>query len=237
MNWLWTALSSSIGKKVLIAITGLGLCGFLIAHLAGNLLLYAGPEAYNHYADSLHAQKALLVVAELGLLLLFLGHLSLALRTTSENNSARPQEYAMKQSKQPSPPLAKPASSIMFGTGVVVLLFLLLHLMDFRFELRNHVTGERPFDKAIRLLHDPLTFTVYIVGSLVLGYHVLHGFQSAFQTLGLRHPKYTPAIKRLSVAFALIVALGFASLPLMAVARKAPSAGTEPAPPPVAAPH
>ena len=221
MNWLWKALSSSVGKKVLMAITGLGLCGFLIAHLAGNLLLYVGPAAYNHYAESLHAQQALLLVAEVGLLLLFVVHIGLSLKVTQDNQTARPIGYEVKQSKLPQAPLAKPAREIMFGTGIVILLFLILHLADFKFELRaEHVAGELPFDKAVRLLRDPLSFVVYIVGSLVLGYHVMHGFQSAFQTLGLNHPKYTPTIKKLSVVFALIVGLGFASFPLFGFARK-----------------
>lgn len=221
MNWLWKALSSSVGKKVLMAITGLGLCGFLVAHLAGNLLLYAGPEAYNHYAESLHAQQVLLVVAEIGLLLLFVVHIGLSLKLTQENQSARPVGYEMKQSKLPEAPLVKPAHDIMFGTGIVILLFLILHLADFKFGVRGIAPdGETPFEKALRVLKDPLTFAVYIIGSLVLGYHVLHGFQSAFQSLGLNHPKYTPTIKKLSVVFALVVALGFGSFPLYVAARR-----------------
>jgi succinate dehydrogenase / fumarate reductase cytochrome b subunit len=198
-----------------MAITGLGLCGFLAVHLAGNLLLYVGQEQYDHYAHSLHAQAAFLVVAEIGLLLLFVGHIWLAFTTSRENDSARPVGYAMKQSKQPPSSLLAPASSVMFATGIVVLLFLLLHLSDFRFELRSH-GGETPFDKAVSILRDPLSAIVYLLGSIVLGYHVLHGFQSAFQTLGLNHPKYTPIIKFLSILFAITVAAGFGSFPLWA---------------------
>src|SRR5262249_49844808 len=74
-SWLTRAFSSSIGKKLVMAVTGLGLCGFLVVHLAGNLLLYAGEKPYDDYAHSLHAQAALLLVAEIGLLLLFVGHI------------------------------------------------------------------------------------------------------------------------------------------------------------------
>src|SRR5262249_38959793 len=80
------ALSSSIGKKIVMAITGLALCGFLVAHLGGNLLLYVGEESYNHYAHTLHAQKILLPIAEIGLLVLFVGHIWLALKTKFEND-------------------------------------------------------------------------------------------------------------------------------------------------------
>lgn len=213
--WLLRVFSSTIGRKLVMAITGLGLCGFLATHLAGNLLLYVGAEQYNHYAESLHAQAILLAIAEVGLLVLFVGHIALAIFTDRENAAARPLGYAMKQSKQPPSGMAAPASTVMMITGIVVLLFLLLHLSDFRFSLRKH-EGDDPFTKAVSILHDPLSATVYLVGSLVLGYHVLHGFQSAFQTLGFNHPKYTPIIKFLSVVFAATVALGFGSFPLWA---------------------
>jgi succinate dehydrogenase / fumarate reductase, cytochrome b subunit len=213
--WLVRALSSSIGRKLIMAVTGLALCGFLATHLAGNLLLYAGAKSYDDYAHALHAQKILLPIAEVGLLLLFVGHIALALTTNRENIAARPLGYAIKQSKQPPSGLAAPASSAMYATGIVVLLFLVLHLSDFRFELRHH-GGDTPYTKAVKILQDPLSAIVYVVGSLVLGYHVLHGFQSAFQTLGINHPKYTPLIKFLSFVFAISVALGFGSFPLWA---------------------
>jgi len=217
-------LSSSIGKKILMAITGLALCGFLVVHLAGNLLLYVPDdgEKYNAYAHALHAQEILLPIAEIGLLILFVGHVWLALKTKFENDAARPVGYAMRQSKLDEGPLAAPASSIMFATGIIVLLFLLLHLSDFKFKLRHTSELEdlTPYAKAVVILHDPITFVVYIVGSLVLGYHLLHGFQSAFQTLGLNHPKYSPFIKFSSFVFAIIVAVGFGSFPFWAWAFK-----------------
>ncbi len=217
MSWVIKAFSSSIGKKLLLAITGLALCGFLVAHLAGNLLLYVGPETYNKYADALHAQKILLPIAEVGLLVMFVVHLANALRTNSENHAARPVGYEMRQSKQPPSAFLKPASSVMYGTGIVVLLFLLLHLSDFRFELRNPAVAElTPFNKAQVLLRDPLTTIVYIIGSCALGYHVSHGLQSALQTLGLNHPKYNGVLKTVSKGFGLLVALGFGSFPLWA---------------------
>lgn len=220
-SWLVRAFSSSIGKKIVMALTGLALCGFLVVHLGGNLLLYVGAEQYNNYAHALHAQKLLLPIAEIGLLILFAGHIWLAIVTKFENDAARPTGYAMKQTKMEEGPLAAPASSVMFITGIVVLLFLILHLWDFKFEhFSRELEDLTPYAKAQVLLRNWLTFVVYIVGSLFLGYHVLHGFQSAFQTLGINHPKYTPAIKTLSVVFGIVVALGFASFPLWAMAFK-----------------
>jgi succinate dehydrogenase / fumarate reductase cytochrome b subunit len=220
--WLINVFGTSIGKKFVMAVTGLALCGFLFVHLGGNLLLYVGSEEYNHYAHALHAQKILLPIAEFGLLLLFLGHILLALKTNSENIAARPVDYAMKQSKIEEGRLGAPASSVMYATGIVVLLFLVLHLVDFKFELRHtdQIRGLEPFAKARVLLSDWITLIVYVVGSAVLGYHVLHGFQSAFQTLGCNHPTYTPVIRFLSFIFAVSVAVGFGSFPLWAWATK-----------------
>ena len=220
MNRLIRVLSSSIGKKLLMGLTGLSLCGFLVVHLAGNLLLYVGPQAYNDYAHSLHENSGLLLVGEIGLLVLFAAHIALWLITARENFDARGSTaYAVKQSKQAQPAWA--AANTMAVTGVVVLLFVVLHLADFRFELRNPgPADEAPFAKAGRLLVDPLTTGVYIVGSLVLAYHVSHGFQSAFRSLGIEHPQYTPLIVSLGMVFAVLVGLGFASFPVWAWLQK-----------------
>lgn len=221
MNWLIRALSSSIGKKFILGITGLLLCGFLIVHLAGNVLLFVGAEEYNHYAHTLHEQGMLLVVAEIGLLLLFLAHVMLAVITSKENQSARLQEYAKKETKQAQPILQFSPHNWMFVTGAIVLAFVLLHLADFRFEARNQgPPDEEPFDKALRLLKDPITFGGYIAGVLVLGLHLSHGFSSAFQSLGLSHPKYNKCIKVTGKVFAAAIAIGFASFPLWAVLFK-----------------
>jgi succinate dehydrogenase / fumarate reductase cytochrome b subunit len=221
--WLIKALSTSIGQKIVMAITGLALCGFLVVHLSGNLLLYVGAAEYNSYAHRLHAQEALLLVAEIGLLVTFLLHIWLALKTSAENTAARPTEYALRRSKMEEGPLAAPASATMLVTGVIVLAFLLVHLSDFRwFELRHKTNIANPFPylRALTILRDPISALVYIVGSFALGYHVLHGVESAFQTLGLNHPKYMPTVKFLSLIFALIVALGFGSFPLWVWAFK-----------------
>jgi succinate dehydrogenase / fumarate reductase cytochrome b subunit len=217
--WLVHAFTSSIGKKLVMAVTGLALCGFLVVHLGGNLLLYVGADDYNRYAHTLHAQQRLLLVAEIGLLILFLGHILLALKTDAENRAARPTGYAVKQTKMDEGPLASPASSVMMVTGIVVLAFLLVHLSDFNlFDLR-HDAGTKspePFVKALVILRDPISAIVYIVGSAFLGYHVLHGFQSAFQTLGVNHPKYTPIIRFFGFVLAITVAIGFGSFPFWA---------------------
>jgi len=218
VNWLVQGLSSSVGKKFVMGVTGLLLCGFLAMHLAGNLLLYVGEETYNAYAHALHSQEWLIKIAEVVLLVLFVGHIALALVLTQENQAARPIDYATRQSKKDTPVLIITPDNWMFVSGVIVLLFLLLHLSEFAWNiwLTEAVKGKEPFEKARIILTDPLSTFVYIVGPAVLGFHLWHGFASAFQSLGLNHEKYTPLITWLGIIFAVLVAVGFASFPIWA---------------------
>ena len=214
-NWFIRALSTSVGQKLVMGATGLLLCGFLTVHLAGNLLLFQGAEHYNRYAQKLH-ENELLPVAEAGLLVLFLLHIILAFTTARMNTAARPIGYREKQSKLSGGLLLEP-HNYMFVTGVIVLGFLLLHLSDMRLaewkmRLPYH-EGMTPAEHALLVLKDPISATVYILGSLVLGVHLSHGFQSAFRSLGLNHPKYTPFITKLGFLFAIAIGIGFASLP------------------------
>lgn len=227
MSWLIKALSTSVGRKFVMAITGLLLCGFLVAHLAGNLLLYVGAQEYNDYAHALHKQAGLLVVAEIGLFSLFIAHIVIALQVSAENRLARKVGYAMKQSKQEgrnSEEMWRPDSWMLF-TGIGVLGFLILHMIDFKFgtELQirdqalyfNGTVEKTPYDKAAALLSTPLTMIGYGFGCLFLAVHLAHGFSSAFQTLGLNHPKYTPTIKLVGLLFAIAIGVGFASFALV----------------------
>ena len=219
MSWLKQALTSSIGRKWVTALSGLLLIGFVMVHLTGNLLLYVGFENYNHYAHTLHSRPGLILVAEIILLALFLTHIFIAVSITRENRRAREVDYEMRRSKQGR--TAATPSAVMFVSGAIVLGFVLLHLSDFRFALRHPgPLGEEPADKALRLLQDPISASVYFVGSLLLGWHLWHGFQSAFQSLGVNHPKYTPLIKKVGVLLAMVLAVGFASFPVWAVMKK-----------------
>ena len=223
MNWLFKALSSSLGKKFVMGITGLLLCGFLVAHLAGNLLLYVPDKeshgetvnAYNEYAHALHEQEGLLMIAETGLFALFIAHIALAVATTRENRAARPVSYDTVDSKQEGRSLVGffRADTWMFISGAIILGFLVLHLSDFKMELRTDVdySGKEPFEKALMILQTPLSATVYLIAGITLIFHLSHGFASAFQSLGINHPKYNGLIKCVSILFALFIGLGFAS--------------------------
>jgi len=220
VKWLVNALATSIGKKFVMGITGLLLCGFLAVHLAGNVFLYVGPGAYNGYAHSLHKQEGLIKIAEVGLVVLFLAHIVLAVRTSRDNRAARQSPYLVKVSKIENGDASKAtkADSWMFVSGAIVLAFVLLHLWDFTFQQRSDLVyeGKEPFEKAVMILQTPISFGAYIVGSLILGWHLSHGFASAFQSLGIYHPKYNRLIRCVSIVFAIVVGLGFASFPLWA---------------------
>tara|TARA_R110002111_G_scaffold261826_3_gene335858 strand:- start:75598 stop:76362 length:765 start_codon:yes stop_codon:yes gene_type:complete len=227
-KWIMALLSSSIGQKFVMGITGLLLCSFLVVHLAGNLLVYVGADAYNTYAKDLHSML-LLPVAEVGLFLLLFTHIALAFKLTRDNQRARQVGYQQTQSKiQEKPslfgqtPMGR-TSSWMFISGAIILAFLIVHMIDMKLHLNpsveytiktpEGVVEASPYSIIIQVLGS-LTAPIYIVGTIVLGFHLSHGFWSAFQSLGLNHPKYMPWIKKLAILFAFVIAAGFASLPI-----------------------
>jgi succinate dehydrogenase / fumarate reductase cytochrome b subunit len=209
--------STTVAQKILVGVTGLLLCGFLVAHLAGNFLIYAPAEsykAYNDYAHAIHANPVLPVL-EIGLLAVFLAHVALTIWMVIQNRQARPQGYAVKRSKRGRGALT--AHNVMHWTGLVVLGFVVLHLLDFRFRVRfPEQPGVSPAERAIHILHDPLSAAVYTVGSLLLGYHLYHGLKSGFESLGASNERLRPRLRLASVAFAVIIAVGFASFPVWA---------------------
>jgi len=207
------ALQSSLGKKYVMGLTGLFLCLFLAIHLAGNFLLYAGPGAYNEYAHKLHANKALLLAAEIPLYLAIVVHLYLAFVTARNNTDARgPVGYSEKRTKIYNRILGIQPESMMFFTGAVVFIFMAIHIYDFK---SRDETQYEPFAWAVKVLGNMTTKIIYVIGSLFAGVHVSHGFRSAFQSLGINHPKYNKLLDRTSIAFALLIGMGFASFPIL----------------------
>ncbi len=221
MNWVVDALKTSVGKKLLMACTGALLCLFLIVHLAGNMLMLVGPDAYNAYAHALHSQEWFVHLAEAGLLVLFVVHIWIAMETSRENTDARPQQYAVKKSKiagRKLPGAISPENNMLLSGGLV-LAFMLLHLGDFTLNLTmpDKIAGLEPFDKAFVIMRTPVSAIAYLIGVIMLGWHLSHGVTSLFQTLGLKHPKYDPLTRRLGPVFAVIVAGGFAIFPIYAL--------------------
>lgn len=206
---------SSIGKKNVMAITGLLLCGFLLSHLAGNFLLFVGPDAFNKYSHALVTNPAI-YLAEVILGLLFLSHIIMAFRLTLENKKARPEQYYMRTKSGRG---ATFASSTMPYTGIIALIFLVFHIIGLKFGTHydttiNGVEMRDIYKTTVEYFADPIHVAGYIIAVVALGFHVSHGFWSAFQSLGLNHRKYMPKIQKFSIVYGLIVAIGFSSLPI-----------------------
>ena len=207
MKWLIDTLTSSIGKKLMMALTGLCFCLFLAVHLAGNLTLFGGKEMFNGYAAHLHALGVLLVVAEWGLLLFALTHVATGLTLFFQNLKARPNRYAVNKSAGGR----TIGSRTMPYTGVLLLVFVIFHLINFHFADKSQATI---YDIVSAAFASPLYVAVYVIAMLVTALHVSHGLWSAFQTVGANHPKYMPIIRTLSIVFALVVGVGFGLLPI-----------------------
>jgi succinate dehydrogenase / fumarate reductase cytochrome b subunit len=207
MNWITGTLGSSIGKKLMMAITGISFCGFLTAHLAGNLTIYGGKEAFNSYAEHLHALGPLVTVAEIGLLAFALVHVITGLVLFLGNLKARPVRYAVNKSAGGR----TLGSATMPYTGVILLAFIVLHLINFHFVDKTDTTI---FNIVSNAFGNPVYVVIYIVAMIVAAIHVSHGFWSAFQTIGANHPKYMPLIRTLSIVFAVVVGVGFGFLPI-----------------------
>ena len=216
LSWVTTALRSSVGKKFVMGATGLFLCLFLVIHLAGNLLLFVGPEAYNEYALKLHSMKGPLLVSQVFLYAALASHIYLAIVTWRENRTARGGgKYAIKQTKKEglNAPHAIAPENTMFISGALILAYLIfLHLPDFKFGITGAPETMEPFARAKLLLGCLWRTIAYAAAGLIVGHHVSHGLASALQSLGVNHPKYNSCIKKTSIAFSIIVAAGFAAV-------------------------
>ncbi|OEU67854.1 MAG: succinate dehydrogenase [Desulfobacterales bacterium PC51MH44] len=207
MNWLTNTLGTSVGKKLMMAITGLGFCVFLIAHLAGNLTLYAGKDAFNSYAEHLHSLGPLLNVAELGLLFFAVIHVLTGTILFYQNFKARPVRYSVNKNAGGR----TIGSRTMPYTGFFLLLFIIFHLLNFHFVDKTNTTIFQIVSSAFA---KPGYVFFYTVAMIVAAIHVSHGLWSAFQTIGANHPKYMPFIKGASFVISLIVGIGFGFIPL-----------------------
>ena len=206
---LGRALSASIGKKAWMAISGLLLVGFLCAHLAGNLLLFIDQDgsAFNAYAAALSGNP-LLPAAELILATLFIAHIALGLRVSSQNREARKDRYRVAANHGGR----TVGSATMLVTGVLILVFLVIHLLDFRLNESTH--ADMALSVRARLGSGSGAWT-YGIGIAALGLHLSHAFSSAFQTLGLTHPKYDRAIQLTGKGIGVILGLGFLAFPVI----------------------
>ena len=204
----------SLAQKYLMGITGLGLSLFVLLHMLGNLLIFAGPKAYNLYAHKL--QNGLLFVFEAGLLFLFFLHIALAVCLSLKNLRARGKGYFFKAR---GPKATSFWQKSLLAQGAVILVFVILHLITFKFgtHYEAHYEGKTVRD-IFRLVEEsfqnPMTVIWYILALLVLSVHLFYGLSSSFKSLGLDHPRFTPYIEKAGRLYALCVTAGYLSLPL-----------------------
>ena len=201
-------LESSIGKKIMVAAAGFLLCGFLVAHLAGNLLMFVGGTAFDRYAEALE-HSPLLPLAEGGLVALFLAHILLSVRATIANRSARPEGYQVYKGKG----ARTPGSRTMAVTGTLILVFIIIHVATFKYNVGG-LKGTDLFEHVLGWFANPFYSSFYVLAVGGVALHLSHGVQSAIQTFGISHPRYTPLLKKAGLAFAFLMFVGFASLPV-----------------------
>ncbi len=207
MNWITNTMGASIGKKLMMALTGMGFMIFLTAHLIGNLNIYIGKDAFNAYAEGLQKLGPVLKIFEAGLIFFAVVHILTGSWLFYQNWQARPQRYQVNKSGGGR----TIGSSTMPYTGFVILLFVIMHLFNFTFVDKTNITV---FDIVLRKFSNPFYVFVYIAAMVIVAIHVSHGFWSAFQSLGLNHSKYMPLIMVLSIVFAVVVGIGFGFLPI-----------------------
>jgi succinate dehydrogenase / fumarate reductase cytochrome b subunit len=207
MKWVVNTLMSAIGKKLMMAATGLAFCGFLLVHLIGNLTLYGGRDLFNSYAKHLHSLGPLVTLFELGLLALAMVHVLTGLTLFYENWRARPIRYCVKKRAGGR----TIGSATMPYTGILLLAFVTFHLVNFHFVDK---AGRTIFEIVASAFAQPWHVAIYVLAMIVAAIHVSHGFWSAFQTVGASHPKYMPIVRAVGLLFSLIVALGFGAIPI-----------------------
>jgi succinate dehydrogenase / fumarate reductase cytochrome b subunit len=202
-------LGSLITTKLIIGVTGILLFAYLIVHIAGNLMVFLGPETFNTYSHAL-ISNPLVVPVEIGLLVVFLIHLFKAVRMTFQNQSARPARYARKQwaggESQKSV-----ASSSMILTGLAILIFVPIHVWTFKYGAYYEWTeGVRDlFRTEAENFSSPIAVALYVIMMVLVGLHLWHGVPSSFQSLGLNGPRFTPLIRWVGKVSAVVIAGGF----------------------------
>jgi succinate dehydrogenase / fumarate reductase cytochrome b subunit len=216
MSTFRRAFSSSVGMKLLIGLTGLALFVYLILHLIGNALIFAGADVFNAYSHTL-ISNPLIVPIEIGLLLIFILHIYKAVRMWMANQAARPVAYAKKE-RAGHTSRKSLSSSTMIASGIVTLLFVLIHVKQFKYGAWYQTAGDQPVRDLFRLeaevFQSPFWVAFYVICTLVVGLHLRHGISSAFQSLGLDHPVYTRRLTTWGIAGAVVIGGGLAFIPI-----------------------
>jgi len=213
------ALKSQVGRKILTGITGIGLIIFIIFHLLGNLTLFGDAQAFNEYTYALESLGWILYVLEAGLAIAFLLHAYVGISIWWNRRKARPEGYEKYQSKGGPSHQTWAAKSMIF-TGIVLLVFLVIHIDTFKFGATEMVTlpsGEEARDLkdlVIATFQQPIYAFGYTAVMILLGFHLGHGFWSAFTSLTMKHNQYSALIYTVGIIFAILMAVGFLFIPL-----------------------
>lgn len=208
--------STSVGTKLLIALTGLFLVVYLIVHIAGNLMVFLGRDLFNEYSHQL-TSNPIVIAIEVVLVAGFLLHIFKAVGMYLSNRRARPVGYEVKRS--PGAPSRKSvASSTMILSGIWLLVFVILHVQAFRYGL-DYETSEGIRDLyrvEMEIFSSPLTVAFYVLTMAIVGSHLWHGVSSAFQSLGAHSPRWTPRLLMAGRALAVLIAGGFVVIAIWA---------------------
>jgi succinate dehydrogenase / fumarate reductase cytochrome b subunit len=220
---LFDYLKSTILSKVVMAVTGVLLVLYIIAHTLGNLQIYVGQETFNAYAAFLQGLGELLWAFRIVLFLALVFHIITSIYLKLLNNSTKPTKYQVKKYLE-----AKLTARTMIWTGIMVFAFLVYHIMHFTLgvadpEIYGHVDHYGPEElfarhdaylMVIKGFQKPLVSIVYMIGVVLLGFHLSHAIQSMFQTLGINHPKYNGFIRGLGPWLSTIIVLALISIPI-----------------------
>jgi succinate dehydrogenase / fumarate reductase cytochrome b subunit len=204
-----SSLGSLIATKLIIGVTGILLFAYLILHIAGNVIVFFGPETFNNYSHAL-ISNPLVVPVEIGLLVVFLIHLFRAISMTFRNQAARPAKYAKKEWAGGASQKSL-ASSSMIVTGLAILLFVPIHVWTFKYGAHyDFGEGVRDlFRTEAENFSSPIVVGLYVIMMVLVGMHLWHGVPSSFQSLGLNGPRFTPMIRRVGKVSAVAIAGGF----------------------------
>jgi succinate dehydrogenase cytochrome b subunit len=206
MAWI----NSSILRKIVMSVSGLFLISFLVVHLSINLLILVDKDLFNA-ASHFMGTNFIIQIMQYVLALGFLLHIILGIVLNIQNKKARPISYAKNKPDE----AASWSSRNMIVTGVLILLFVILHLKDYLWEIKFGDMSQRTdYDLVVALFENPLYTFLYVFSFVLLGIHLDHGFQSSFQSIGANHSKYTPMIKKFGRYFSIVMALGFSSISL-----------------------
>ncbi len=208
-------LCSSIGRKQLMSITGLIWLGFVLTHMLGNLLIFAGADAYNSYSHAL-ISNPFLILAEAALVITLLVHIFTGVKLTIENKAARSKKYAMPSNGEKA---ARFQSKFMIFHGSILLVFIILHLITFKYGAHYTTTVKgvemRDLHKLVlEVFQNPIYVAWYCLALVSLGLHLSHGFFSSLASSGLYSPKYASAVSKFGYFYAVAVSIGFISQPV-----------------------